>query len=397
MFDLGISMNKRQLLALCLCTAVVTFNGTITVGLEPVYAVHLGADPATTGIFVALAFLTVTLGNICGGWLSDRLGRRKPLLLMSCAIWSVTALLMTQAVDMRGLILTTALFWFPGGIALAMVNIIAGLSTIQSGRGKVFGWIAVASGGGGLLAGAVGGPVADRWGFAWLFVVMGGTVLLMLAIALMIEDKPTPPVASTKASLDGSPASRQPSIGRLLIFLLAAQLLVRLGQLIAGLGSPLVMTRLGFDAAEVSSAIAVSAAVTLPLPLILGWLSDGAGRKRFLLLGYGACAIGLLTLVSAAWLWQFWLSASLIAIAQSSNGVAQALVADLVPPQAMGRGMSLFSTANLVAGIVGTGGGGYLLQTLGMGPGLLLAILLPVTGMLLVLLIPRPVPIVQVA
>src|SRR5688572_11804777 len=101
----AITMNKRQLLLLCLCIGLINFEGTITVRLLPVYAIRLGADPTTTGLFVAFAFLTVTLGNIAGGWLSDRIGIRKPILLLSCLAWIPAALLMTQATDMPGLIL----------------------------------------------------------------------------------------------------------------------------------------------------------------------------------------------------------------------------------------------------------------------------------------------------
>src|SRR5437762_3505836 len=61
---LFITMNRQQLLALCLCTGLIIFEGTTTVGLLPVYALRLGADPATTGAFLAVAFLTLTVGNL---------------------------------------------------------------------------------------------------------------------------------------------------------------------------------------------------------------------------------------------------------------------------------------------------------------------------------------------
>ena len=142
----AISMNKRQLLALCLCLVMVAFQGTVTVKLLPVYAVQLGADPTTTGLLVAFAFLAVTGGNICGGWLSDWLGVRKPILLISIALWIPAALSMTQATTIPWLILTTGIFWFPGGLVLAMISIITALSTVKEERGKVFGLQALASG-----------------------------------------------------------------------------------------------------------------------------------------------------------------------------------------------------------------------------------------------------------
>jgi MFS transporter, DHA1 family, multidrug resistance protein len=389
----AISMNKRQLLLLCLCLGLIPFQAALTVRLLPVYAVRLGADPATTGLFVAFAFLAVTLGNITGGWLSDWIGLRKPILLISCLVWIPADLLLTQATDIQRLILLIGLVWFPGGIAIAMLTIIAALSTVEGERGKVFGLLALASGGGTLLAGLVGGPIAERWGFPVLFVVMAAATTVLLVIALFIQDHRTQPKVAQPHTQDGAPAGEQLGIGRLLKLLLVAHLLVRLGQFIGGLGSPLAMTRLGFDATAVSSTIAVSAAITLPLPLLLGWLSDKAGRKGFLVVTYGLCALGVLLLIPALWLWQFWLSASLLAIVQSANGVAQAFVADLAPPQAMGRGIALFNTTSMFAGILGLSGAGYMIQTIGLSPTLLLGACLPLVAIALLLHLRQPAPV----
>jgi len=370
----GITMNKRHLLVLCLCGGLISVQGTTTVKLLPVYAVRLGADPAVTGLFVAFAFLTVTLGNITGGWLSDRLGIRKPILLISCAAWIPIALSMTQATDLPRLILLTGLLWFPGGVALAMVNIITALSAGEGERGKVFGLTTVAAAIGGLVAGAAGGPVAQRWGFPTLFVVMAADTALLLVLATLLPDPRTAPQPHVPGA---GPARRQLGVGHLLWLLLAVHLLVRLANLIGGLGSPLAMTGLGFDAAAVSSAIAVGAAVTLPLPLVLGWLSDRFGRKRCLVVCYATGAVGLLLLMQALSLWQFWLATSLLTVAERSSGVAKAYAADLVPRQAIGRGMSLFESTSLFAGILGLSGAGYMMQTLGLAPTFLLGACLP--------------------
>ena len=50
------------------------------------------------------------------------------------------------------------------------------------------------------------------------------------------------------------------------------------------MGTSLAMSELGFEAAAISSTVAVTGAVVLPLPPPLGWLSDRLGRKRFLAL-----------------------------------------------------------------------------------------------------------------
>jgi MFS family permease len=401
----GIRMDKRQLLALCVCTGIVIFSGSTTVDLFPVYALQLGSDAGTAGLLVSVAFLGVTLGNITGGWLCDRFGRQKPFLLLSCVAWIPTLLAMTQATDIRWLIVLTGISWFPGGIALAALNIITGLSTtagdssgevkVEGDRGKVFGWTAVASGVGGLVAGVVAGRVADRWGFPTLFVVMAATVGVMLAIALTIEDKRTGQSESHRPTERSAPPAAQ-SVSFVLILFLIAHLLWRLSQSIGGLGTPLAMTNLGFDATAVSNTFAISAAITLPLPLVMGWMSDKAGRKRFLIGCYAISSLGLFLLAPAEVLWQFWLANCLMAIAASANGVGQAYVADLTPPEAMGRSMSLFSTAGLAAGILGSGGAGYLMQSFGLTATLLFGACLPLLSIGIVLLIRKPAAVMAV-
>lgn len=309
------TMNKRHLLAVCVCLALTTFQGTITVRLLPVYAVHLGADSAMAGLLVAFAFLMVTLGNITGGWLSDRIGVRKPILLLSCAVWIPAGLLMTQATDMPRLILTTGLLWIPGGVALAMVNIITALFTAPDERGKIFGWTALAAGVGALLAGAIGGAVAEQWGFPTLFTVMAASTVVILVTATFLPDKRTQRAAVQQSGAQSEPAAKLFGIGHALTLLLGANLLLRLSVLIGGLAVPLTMTQLGYDAAAVAGAIVVGAAVTLPLPLLLGWLSDRAGRKRFLVMCSVLGASGLLLMIPASQPWQFWLAAGLLAIA----------------------------------------------------------------------------------
>lgn len=387
-----VGMSKRQLLALCVCIALFMFQGAVTVGLLPVYAVHLGANSAMTGLFLSIAFTTLTLGNIIGGWLADRLNIRKPILIVCYVLWIPAALLMTQAKDIQTLILTTGLLWFPGGASLAMLNIITGLSAQPEERGKVFGWTAVAMGAGGLLAGTIGGPIAERWGFPTLFVVMAAATAVKLVIAIFIQDKPAALEALQAQSKDATPNEQQARMGYFFYLLLAANLLAGLGMVAGGLGSPLVMVELGYDAAAVSSVIAVSSLITLPLPLILGWLSDRAGRKRFIVICYAVGALGILMLVPAAALWQFWLSACLGGFGGAARGVLQAFVADLVPPGAMGRGLALLNTTTMISGVFGNGGAGYVMDSIGIRPTLLLSTGIIVVAIALLVPLRRAAP-----
>jgi MFS family permease len=225
-----------------------------------------------------------------------------------------------------------------------------------------------------------------------LFVAMAASSAAMLLMSVFIRDQSTPQPVDQAGMPDVVPAGERANLGRPLKWLLGANLSTRFAILAGGLCIPLVMTQQGFDATAVASATAISGAIALPLPLILGWLSDKAGRKRYLVICYGICVCGLLLLIPAFRLWQFWLAASLLAMTEAAGGVAQAYAADLTPAQAMGRGMSLYNTTNLFAGIVGVGAAGYIIQAIGINPMLLLTAALPLAAIALLLRVRKPAP-----
>jgi MFS family permease len=367
------SMDRRQLIAICICFCLMVFEATITLGVMPVHVVRLGADSASTGLYLAFNFFGVTIGNIVGGWLSDRTGQRKRITLISYMLWIPAALLITQATTVAGIILTTGLMWLPGGVAISALNSILGLSAGENERGRVFGWTALAAGLGGLIAGLIGGNIAERWGFPVLFVIMAMVAGVMLIVTSTIRDVATRSDTRLRIKNESdTPAVARAGVGSLVYMLLLANFFARLGSTASDLGRPLTMIRLEMNATDVSSAIAFSAAATLPLPLILGWLSDRIRRKHLLILFYGFGAMGILLLIVASAPWHFWFSAALVSVINASNGVGQAYIADLSDTKIIGRSLSLFNSSNFIASMIGLGGAGYVMGGIGIHPTLLL-------------------------
>lgn len=366
-------MSRKQLFALFLCSLVIWTTGSGLIPLLPVYATQIGAAPAVVGYYLSFTYLASAIGTVAAGWLSDRLQRRKTLTIM-CGMVSVPALwLMGRATNVWHLAMLTATIWFLGSMGLTLLGILTGLFAQQAERGKVFGILALTSTLGALIGGLTTGPIADRWGYPTMFAALSLFWSLLPLTALLLEDK----VVARVRDEGASPSREKPGLGGGLYLLLLASLTVGLAQFVANLGRSLAMNDLGFSAAAISSTGAVGAALALPLPVLVGWLSDRVGRVRLLIFGYLACTMGLLVLAVATSLYHFWLALALLNVLYAVNSVGSALVMDLAPKESLGRGLSLFSATNSVGGIIGFAGTGYAVQSLGMAFILRLGAFLP--------------------
>jgi MFS family permease len=377
-----VAMSKTQLFSLFLCSLVIWTIGNGLLPLLPVFATQIGAEPAVVGYYLSFSYLTLATGTVVAGWLSDKLQRRKALLIVGGVVSIPAIWLMGQATNVWHLAALTATVWFPGGMVLTLVSILTGLFAEETERGKVFGILSLTSALGTLIGGVTTGPIVDRWGYPTMFAALSLFWSLSPLTALLLEDK----VVARVRDSDASAAREKPGLGGSFFLLLLASLAVGLAYFVAILSRSLVMNDLGFSAAAISSTGAISGAVTLPLPPLLGWLSDRVGRKRLMALCYLAGTVGLLALAVSVSLWHFWVVISLMNILSSVGSVGSAMVTDLVPQGSLGRGMSLFTAMTWVGGIIGFAGTGYAVQNLGMTSTFVMGAFLPLIA--IVLLIP---------
>lgn len=357
-------MPKRQLVLLFLCSLVPWTIGNGIIPLLPVFAAKLGASPAESGAFLAVAYVAITLGALSAGWISQRLhSRRKPLLVLSLVAVPLTWLC-GQAADLLQLTLVTSALWFCGGIAFALTSILAGMLAGAAERGRVFGVLSMAGPVGSLLGGVLAGPLADAGGYAVMFAGFALLTLTWPLLVYLLKDAQPEKAAETKAA-----DAPRAGLGWMFWLLFAAALLVMAASMAGVMGRSLVMDALKFSAASISSTGAVSGAVALPFGLLAGVLSDRVGRRGLLALGFLSTALGLGVMVFAAELWHFWLAISLITVQNAVSGaVGSALVTDLSPKPALSLGMALYSATAWLGGIAGFAATGLAAQALGFAP-----------------------------
>jgi MFS family permease len=282
----------------------------------------------------------------------------------------------------------SATWYFWAGMSVTLINILAGLVTGERSRGKVFGILALNTAFGSLIGGLAMGPIADRWGYPTMFLLLSLFGLLWPAIGLFLKEGAAdrPQFAANRG--------REPSggLGWSFYLLFLASLAATIGCYVFTMGRSLVMDELGFGAADISITSAVSEVPILPLPLLLGWLSDRVGRKRFLTLCFLSATAGLLGLVFSTSLWHFWITSTLITVSFITGAIGTALVTDIVPQESLGRGLSLFGATNWIGGILGCAGAGYAVQHFGPVSTFVAGALLPLMAVGLLIAIRRTRP-----
>lgn len=375
-------MRKTQWAALFICSIVMWTGGNAALPLLPIYALKLGADQAITGYLMSFAFFSLAVGAPVAGWLSDRLQRRKRLLIILGVLNVPTAFLMGRVTTVLQLVLLTGFWWFLGGMAIALVSILAGLFAQEANRGRIFGLLGTTTGLASLIGGLVIGPLVDRGGYPLMFLVLAAMGVIIPPAALLLKDKVVP-----RSEQPGAPQhGRGAGLGAGLVLLLAAQASAVVVNGMGNLGRSLAMNELSFTPTAISSTMAVSGVVLSALPVLVGWLSDRMGRKLLLVILYLAFALCMPVLSLSRSLWHFWVVTVLLGLGFMTTTVGSALVTDLVRQDRLGVGMSLFQVMFWVGNVVGFAITGLMIENIGMAGTFLLGMIPPGIAIVLLLL-----------
>jgi MFS family permease len=218
-----------------------------------------------------------------------------------------------------------------------------------------------------------------------LFLVAALCWTLQPAIALLLQDKVV--ARARREAMSTVPA--KPAFGGAFYLLLVANVIAFAAGFVAVLGRPLLMDGLGFDLPAISGAVAVGGAISLPFPLVLGWLSDRLGRYWLIMLCFFTGAVGLVLLAVSVSLWHFWASSILLAGVGVSLGIGPALVTDLVEQESLGSALAWYGFAPTTGGIIGFMLTGYAIETLGMTPTFVAGALLTLLAIPLVVQVRR--------
>ncbi len=352
--------------------------------------VTLGASPTSLGIVEGLAESVASLLRTTSGWLSDHMGRRKPLVVAGYSLSGVAKAAIGLAATWPAVLALRCADRLGKGLRTPPRDALIADSTAAADRGRAFGLHRAMDTAGAAIGPLVGWWLLARWqalgaeGYRRMFLVSaipaGLSVLVLLAfVRAGRHAAPARRTLGEQAGALGGPFRR----------FLVVDAVFQLGNS----SNAFVLLRTqgaGWSASQVSLVYVAFNVLQALLAWPLGHLSDHAGRRPLLSAGYLVYALsyGLL----AAWTSRTGVVVAFLLLAVHTalmDGQAKSMIADLVPKDLRATAYGVHATvvglsllpASVVAGAlwerVGHAAPFWLGGALAMAAALLLAMLLP--------------------
>lgn len=342
----------RNVLVLAAVSFLTDASSEIIYPLLPIFLTTvLGAGAAAVGAIEGAAETTSALLKLASGWWSDRLSRRKPLVVAGYAIASLARPLVAIAQSAAQVLVIRLTDRVGKGIRGAPRDALIAESVDPSIRGRAFGFHRASD-----HAGAVVGPLIafallswERLDLRTVFLIAAipgllSVVVLIVGVREVPRTMPAPDVSenTSTARLERTGLGQRFWVFLAAVFLFTlgnstdAFLILRANQL----GVPVALVPVLWAALHV-----VKSASSMPG----GVLSDRVGRKPLILAGWAVYAAVYLAFGQATQAWHAWaLFLAYGVFFGLTEGTERAMVADLVGRERRG---TAFGWYNLAIGI----------------------------------------------
>ena len=354
---------NRNVWALAVTSLLSDLGHETATAALPSFLAALGAPPVALGAIEGIADAASSSVKLLTGWISDRVGRRKPFVVAGYLITGISTGAYALANSWVAILGARTAGWISRGARGPLRDVILTQSVPAEARGRAFGFHRA-----GDTVGAVLGPLfaaaalpwlASRFDghptdpFRWVFLlsIVPGILSGLVVWAFVTERTGTKPnVPRFLATIRGLPRTFRRYLVGVGIFG-AGDFAHTL--LIMGAAHVLAPSRGPVNAAAIGALLFVVHNVVYAVtPFPVGWLSDRVGRRGLLALGY---AVGAAMAISAGVVFARGIAdvgvlAGVFALAGFVAGVEDTLegaaTADFAPAETRGTAFGVLGLVN---------------------------------------------------
>ncbi|MFA5399571.1 MAG: MFS transporter [Dehalococcoidia bacterium] len=307
------------------------------------------------GLVEGVAESTASLLKVASGWLSDKIGNRKELSFIGYALSTLAKPFMLIAGSWGPVMAIKFTDRFGKGIRTAPRDAMVGDSCDESERGKAFGFHRAMDTSGaalGLVIAAaviflVQGEVLSLQADAYRWLVILGVIPAFIALFffLFIHEPPKQSCAVSESGLAGVSSAEPPATtaftGRFKLFLIICFIFT-----LGNSSDAFLILRaqnLGNNVLYIVLMLIVFNAVYALVSMPAGILSDKLGRKKIIAVGWTIFALVYLGFALFDVEWTAWVLWAMYGVYYGlAEGVARALVCDLVPEDRRGTAFGAY-------------------------------------------------------
>ena len=348
------------LVALATFTDIVAYS--VAVPVLPDLSRRLGASPTMIGLLFGSFGVTLLSVSMPMGAVSDRIGRKAPLVGGLIALAAATWLFAFA----RGLPWLFAARLVQG--AADAVTWVVGMALIADRygpeeRGRVLGLVMSSASAAFMIGPSLGGWLYERGGIRLPFLAVGALALVAAVAFTWIE------IPKERVALDRVPVAvllRMPAVASCAAAVVAVSATISMLEPVLPL---FLSSRLGLGPARIGLAFGIGAVVSSVLHPIFGRLADRWSARRLTLIGLGLVACTL-PLLSRAWSYPSAIGLSVLHTAMLASVITPSLayMAEATAHAGVGSFGVAYGLYNMAWGVGLLGGpalGGFLFERMG--------------------------------
>ena len=332
----------------------------------PIYLTTvLGFDKAFVGIAEGVVSASVNVFKVVSGFLSDKFKKQKPLIFLGYFFSMVSRPLLAFFTSPASIVGLRLLDGAGKGVKDPPKDVLIAGSAAKEGRGKSFGIARMLD-----TLGSVVGPLV-LFGLLYLFkdsttlyhnILLFTAVPLILTLCVLVFKVREAPGASAKA---GTPSAPREKLSPTFYLFLTIVITFSLGN---SSDAFLILRarNIGVTLLDIPLVIALFKLVYALAAVPFGSLSDRIGRIPTMLIGWSAYVLVYLGFGLASEAYMIWILYAFYGIYYAtSEGVARALLTDIVGAGHRGRAFGLYGTAVGIAGLPASFFAGFLWDRFG--------------------------------